>query len=152
MYCRITLSSGAVQYLWSVYATFASKGLPKTEKYCPTARLQEREYGGHPPFVSRPPPSCRPVPAKNSAPPAWENAGSAHSASHNRALLAHRDSGPPAAARWLPGAPALVDSDRARDIRSCHRCSCPFVRPVRHADQESHTDLQHGSRRSTGPA
>src|SRR2546425_11214513 len=31
-YCRITLSSGAVQYLWNVYATFASKGLPKTEK------------------------------------------------------------------------------------------------------------------------
>src|SRR5467141_68093 len=32
-YCRITLSSGAVQYLWNVYATFASKGLPKTEKF-----------------------------------------------------------------------------------------------------------------------
>src|SRR2546429_9311979 len=33
MYCRITLSSGAVQYLWNVYATFESNGFPKIEKF-----------------------------------------------------------------------------------------------------------------------
>src|SRR5258708_22818089 len=99
MYCWITLSSGAVQYLWNVYATFASKGLPKTEKFPSHCAPQETEYGGHQSFGSRPSTSCRAVQARDSAVLASENAGSAHSASHNQAPPAHRDSASPSVSR-----------------------------------------------------
>jgi len=78
MYCRSTLSSGAVQYLWNVYTTLASKGFRRPKVPVPCAP-RERECAEHnlsylagQLFVERQ--------AKNSKMSAWENAGSAHSA------------------------------------------------------------------------
>src|SRR5260221_6534682 len=140
MYWRSTLSSVAVQYLWNVYATLSSKGSPKTEKLLSHYAPRERECGERQPFVSRLITSCRAVQARNLRMLVSENAESAHSAGHNRARSAHRDSAWPAGARWRSSVLALVDSGIAKDIPRCHRCSCPSVRPARHADQGSHRD------------
>jgi len=146
----IFVSSGAVQYLvWNVYATFASKGLPK-RKVAATGATRKR-ICEHQLFVSRPTTSVERFKRKNSKVSAWENAESAHSAGHNehgRLIAIVRRQPRQTAIRCSCSA----DSGTAKDIPALSSMFVPSVRPVRHADQGPRIDLRRGSRRSTGSA